>query len=178
MNKIIKNIVNDVAVELRQQINENFRQSSFYGKKWDARKKDYKHNILNRRGGAGLMGSINVKPSGNAVHVTSNLPYAAIHNEGGKITVTANMKKFFWAKHYEAKAGSEKFVRGKKKEQLSKEALYWRNMALMKIGSVITIPQRQFVGDHPQVKKMIEQVVADNLKELENYIKSHLKPKK
>ena len=37
----------------------------------------------------------------DGVRFSSYVPYAAIHNEGGKITVTGKMKKFFWAKFKE-----------------------------------------------------------------------------
>lgn len=176
-SKVFKNIINDVSVELKRQIINNFKKESFYGQKWKSREPPAKHNILNKRGGTGLMGSIQVVPTGTSVRVSSNLPYAAIHNEGGKITVTAAMKKYFWAMHLKAKGGSEKYMRGKKKVALSKEAENWKYMALMKVGSTITIPKRQFVGEHSEVKRMIEEVMNDNLKDVENYIKSKLKRK-
>ena len=39
----------------------------------------------------------------------------------------------------------------------------WKWMALMKVGTKITIPQRQFLGDHPEVRKRAEAVVSRNL---------------
>ena len=33
--------------------------------------------------------------------IESQVPYSEIHNEGGTIVVTEQMKKFFWSKYYE-----------------------------------------------------------------------------
>ena len=60
---------------------------------------------------------------------------------------------------------------------LNEEATYWRNMALMKVGTVLTIPERRFIGDHPQVQVLVKQVVDDNMKNLEQYIYNLLKQK-
>lgn len=37
-------------------------------------------------------------------------------------------------------------------------------MALMKTGKVITMPQRQFIGDGPDTQRIIRGVIDDNLK--------------
>ena len=36
-------------------------------------------------------------------------------------------------------------------------------MALMKVGQVIKIPQRQFIGDGPETQKLIRDVIQSNL---------------
>ena len=59
--------------------------------------------------------------------------------------VTARMKKFFWYKYKATRDDA------------------WKWMALMKVGTKITIPQRQFLGDHPEVRKRAEAVVSRNL---------------
>ena len=83
--------------------------------------------------------------SGDGVRFSSALPYTTLHNEGGKITVTAKMKRFFWYKY----------------KQTKDEA--WKRMALMKTGKVITIPQRQFIGDGPDTQRIIREAIDRNL---------------
>lgn len=55
-----------------------------------------------------MRSSIEVRPyNKTGVIITSNSPYAAIHQFGGNIKqdfeITPKMRKFFWAKHYETK---------------------------------------------------------------------------
>ncbi len=113
-----------------------------------------------------LRRSLNSKTQSNSVIFTSNMPYAQIHNEGGTITVTAKMKRFFWYQYKKHSKGDSK---------PTKEALQWKALALKKAGSKITIPQRQFIGlKHPEVQKIIEQIIDYNINE---YIKTlKLKP--
>lgn len=52
-----------------------------------------------------LRSSIHSRITSNSVIFYTDLPYAAIHNDGGEFIVTQRMKRFFRAKAYEA-AGS------------------------------------------------------------------------
>lgn len=63
--------------------------------------------------------------------------YATIHNEGGTIVITEQMRKYFWSQYYKT------------------NDLYWKNLAMHR-GNTITIPKRQMVGDDD--KKMIENI--------------------
>ena len=51
--------------------------------------------------------------------------------------VTAKMKRYFWAKFMQTKDES------------------WRRMALMKVGKVITMPERRFIGNGPDTQRII-----------------------
>ena len=84
-----------------------------------------------------------------------------MHNDGDQIPVTQRMKKFFWAKHYEAEE-----LRGKG----SAEADFWKNMALKKPGGRIKIPRRHFLGPDRAVDKIVKDVVNT---ELQNFIHNH-----
>lgn len=99
--------------------------------------------------------------------VEADSNYAEIHNDGGLITVTEKMKKFWWAKYIEVsgikksdngstdwknrtafktnKAGTQSSL-SKHNVSLSRKAAFCKSMALMKVGSKIKIPQRQFIG--------------------------------
>lgn len=73
--------------------------------------------------------------------------YARIHMEGGTITVTPKMKKFFWAMVYQNSSRIGKTEKGvarktKANEQLMGDAAFWKAMALKKTGSQIRIPKR------------------------------------
>ena len=92
-----------------------------------------------------LRRSIRCRVNADSVVWETSERYAAIHNYGGTITVTAKMKKFFWYKHKATKDDA------------------WKWMALMKVGTQIRIPQRQFLGDHPEVRKRAEAVIQRNL---------------
>lgn len=152
-----------VGRAVRDSVRENFRKGGFYGNPWQA--------PLRTQLGIGgpgygpllsgtnhLMMSTDYIPSEGRVIIQNTLVYAPIHNDGGSITVTSKMKRFFWAQHYKAKKGNE---------ELSPEALFWRNMAIKKVGSQIKIVQRQFLGDHPEVNRIVSDIVK---KELTNFI--------
>ena len=61
--------------------------------------------------------------------------------------------------------------------ELSEIAQWYKNMALMKVGSKIRIPKRQFIGHHSKVDRYVKQVIDDNMKDVQSYIKNLLKSK-
>ena len=77
--------------------------------------------------------------------VGSHLEYAEIHNNGGTITVTARMKRYFWWQYYRLAGQTRQSSAARAK--LSAKAEFCRRMALMKEGSTVRIPQRQFLGE-------------------------------
>lgn len=68
----------------------------------------------------------------------SIVPYAKIHNEGGTITVTRGMQKYFWAMH------------------LTTGDKFYKRLALMRVGKVIKMPKRQYMGFSLTLDNMIE----------------------
>lgn len=52
---------------------------------------------------------------------------------------------------------------------------FWRNMALMKVGSKIRIPQRKFLGTSPEVEAAVRQIIEENLNEYINNIDFNIK---
>jgi phage gpG-like protein len=158
--EFIKNTLTDLEKEILASIAENFRTQSFFGQSWQSRKSGGSRKILHGQGTLenSFMGSNDGKSS---ITITSSVPYAAIHNEGGEITVTANMKKYFWAMHFRASAAAEK--------------QYYKSLALMKTGSKITIPKRPFLGAHPAMDSLVQSVVDANVQELADSIFENLK---
>lgn len=123
-----------------------------------------------------LFSSVKYVPGDYRVKVSNEVPYAAIHNEGGTInthpTVTPEMRKMAWARAY-AIAGIK--VKGKKKKKLPKElpaeARKWKALALTKntkLNIKATIPQRRFLGESAELTKdindKIEQLITKILK--------------
>lgn len=166
MDKILQKILQDVKVELTEKFDRNFSQGGFFGNKWKP-KKDGTASHLYKSGA--LRQSLTSRIDGDTIVFTSTTPYAAIHNEGGDITVTPKMKKFFWAKAYEAqgktftKAG--KRSKSKTAEKWNRQAEIYKGLALKKVGSKITIPQRQFAGEYSGMQERIEQIAKQVIEE-------------
>ena len=160
-SEIIRHILQDVRVELDDAFDRNFERQAFFSEKWARAKHPSKagRNVLVDSGA--LRRSIRGKVSAGKITWESTLPYAAIHNEGGEIVVTAKMKRFFWAKYYEANKGMGR----RKNVQLGATAEFWKRMALMKVGSTITIPKRQFIGASPEVERIVESIIDECLDE-------------
>lgn len=165
LDKFLQNIIYDAKVDLADEFDRNFERKAFFDEKWQHTKL---HNrigsLMIRRGN--LRNSINAEVQGDKIVFSSSLPYASIHNEGGELTITTKMKKYFWAKHIEAK-NTKNII----------EAEQFKAMALKPIGSKIIIPKRQFIGNHPKVKEAVERAVNANLEELNKAIKQALSNK-
>lgn len=114
IQKIIKNILRDIQVELTDEFDQNFERQAFFSEPWQRRKspiRDKGRAILTDTGQ--LRRSIKSKTTENSVIFYTDLPYAEIHNEGGEIIVTQRMKRFFWHKYYEATGAFSRKKSGK-----------------------------------------------------------------
>lgn len=168
LQTVIRQILRDIAVELSDEFDQNFQRQAFFSEAWQRRKSP------TRPGGATLVDtgrlrqSVGSKSTADTITFFTTLPYAAIHNEGGEIKVTAKMKRFFWHKYYASRgAFGRKKDGGKRNDkrtvQLSTEAEFWKCLALMKVGKAITIPKRQFLGASPEVEKAVREIIEENL---------------
>lgn len=167
---LIKNILNDIKVELKDEFDKNFERKGFFSSPWQRKKRDDGYELLTRTGA--LRRSIKATTSLNSASVifSSELPYAQIHNQGGRIVVTAKMKRFFWAMHYKHSSGIKLLKSGapSKSRSMVREsdlAQFYKAMALKRVGSKITIPQRQFIGRSPEVDQIIAQTISKNINE-------------
>lgn len=130
-----KNILNDLKVELSDEFDRNFERKAFFDRKWPDRiNSTAKGSLMNVKGGSGLRGSIMGNIEGHNIAWRSSLPYAAIHNEGGEITVTPQMIKFFWAMCYKA-SNAMSGGNSQRNTKLSNKAAIWKALTLMKPGS-------------------------------------------
>ena len=168
----VKILLNDIKVELSEEFDRNFERKAFFERKWKPRRNEGKGSLMLQTGK--LRRSLRGRVTGNSVTWTSSEPYANIHNQGGTITVTAKMRRFFWAKYYEL-GGKIKYKKkggmSKASIKISKEAEYYRALALKKVGSRITIPQRQFIGDHPRVKECTDALLKEFLNDIKKGFK-------
>ncbi len=167
--QFFKVLINDIAVDVADAFDKNFDNESFFGDPW--KKNSSGTQTLNKHGGAGLRGSINKSVSGGTISFTSSKPYAKIHNEGGEIIVTQKMKSYFWAMYYKSSRAIQTKKNGSQSTsqrniKLSAESQKWKSLALLKVGSKVKIPKRQFIGSHPELSKRIGEVVINNLKEI------------
>ncbi len=85
-----------------------------------------------------------VRSSQTEVVIGTDMKYAQIHNEGGKVPITAKSRKFFWAKHLEAK-----------EQNNVRMARYWLGLATTK-KQFFKIPKRQFLGPSQVLANRIE----------------------
>jgi phage gpG-like protein len=164
-NDLIRNILTDAKVQLAQEFDRNFERKGFFDKQWPATKHQYSRGSLMMRSGKLRRGN-KAQVRGNSIVFTNSMPYAALHNEGGEITVSAQMKRYFWAMHYKAGGAVVAGSKSQRNKRLTDEAGKWKAMALMKVGTKMKIEQRQFIGHHPQVDAAVRKIIDHNVQEL------------
>lgn len=175
VKQVLRLILKDIKVELGDEFDQNFERQAFFSQAWERRRSPTRPggHILVDSGS--LRRSIKSKTTDNSITFYSELPYAAIHNEGGEIVVTKRMKRYFWCKYYSATGSFGRKKDGslrntKRNRQLRDEADFWKIMALMKEGSKISIPKRQFLGKSPEVEAAVREIIEENLNEYINDI--------
>ncbi|MDY3352268.1 hypothetical protein PG357_09785 [Riemerella anatipestifer] len=157
--EFLKNTLTDIKVKLTEEFDRNFERKGFFNEKWPQPKLHNRRGSVMMRTGK-LRRSIRSELSTTGIKFSSPMPYAEIMNNGGEITVTEKMKRFFWAMHYKASGGAK--GKGQKAKRLSIEAEQWKALALKKVGSKIKIEKRQFIGQHPDVDRMIRAIIDHN----------------
>lgn len=174
MNKdtkaVIRRILSDIRVELGDEFDRNFERQAFFNDAWTCRKSPPRPGGTILVDTGTLRRSIRSRTTDDSITFYTDLPYAAIHNDGGEIVVTEKMKRFFWHKYYEATGSFGRKKNGerrndKRTRQLSTEADFWRFMALKRAGTTIRIPRRRFLGTGPEVERIVREIIEDNLNE-------------
>ena len=153
MTNIYDKILRDARVRLTSMFDNNFREQGFFGNKWVATKVP-KINKAGKRGSilivtGALRRSIRSHIRNNSVVFTSHLPYASVHNEGGKGCVTVR-------RHNRTSSKGKSF-------------------AVRSHARAVNIPQRQFIGDHDKVQQALGDIVRKNLQKFsENLVKKSM----
>lgn len=180
VKQVLLRAMEDIEVELKDEFDSNFEQQAFFGEKWQRRRGAHGKGKTLLMDTGRLRRSVGSEIKEDRIIFTSTEPYAAIHNEGGVITVTRKMKGFFWYKYKQA-IGGFGFTRsdGKRKDaqkrNLTTEAEFFLAMALKKEGSKIEIPRRRFLGAHPQVEGIVRGIIEEHLGEFFNQFKIEMK---
>ena len=180
LKDFLKQTLTDIKVKLGEEFDRNFERKAFFDEKWPATKLTYHRGSLMMRTGRLRKSLLSPKVTSNGIIWSSSLPYADIHNNGGEIRVTPQMRKFFWAKYYQTSSATTKKKNGEasssaRNRKLSIEAEQWKALALKPIGSIIKIEKRQFIGSHPQVDKHIKEVINHNFGELKKEMETLMK---
>lgn len=182
LKRFIKLTLKDISVKLGDEFDRNFEREAFFNEKWARRKfnDDESRGLLAGEGTLRRTIKKEASVTDHSVIFTSSVPYAVIHNEGGTITVTRKMKKYFWYRYLlimgskrsrpDKPKFTEKLQRKKsgelrdnqKNRELTEEAKFCKIMALKKVGSKIVIPKRQFIGMHPEVERIIREIADAN----------------
>lgn len=177
---VVRNILRDVRVEVSQEFDRNFERQGFFSQAWKRRTSPVRGNGPVLIASGALRRSVKSKIDKDSITFYSSLPYAEIHNEGGAIKVTRKMKRFFWAKYYEATGGFRRrkdgsLSRSRKQVHLGTVAEFWKALALKKVGSTVTIPQRKFLGTSAELEAGVRKVIEDNIETYLNTVKDMIK---
>lgn len=170
LSTLIKHVLDDIRVEYKDEFDRNFTRQAFFTEAWQRRRSPLRPGGATLIDTGSLRRSLEVTTTATSIEFCYGREYAAIHNEGGVIKVTAKMKKFFWHKYYEALGGFGRKKNGERRNdkrtvRLTTEAEFWKWMALKKVGSAIRIPRRQFVGYSPIVEQTVREIIEENLGE-------------
>lgn len=138
-------LMKDIAIDLSDEFDKNFERKSFFGSPWRRRIIGGRGSLLVSSGR--LRRSITHNVGSKYISWSSDAPYAKIHNEGGEIEITAKMRGWFWYMY-----------------SVTKMPIY-KALGCKKVGDKIHIPKRQFIGDHPRVRQVIEQDTREWIEE-------------
>lgn len=133
-----KDIISDMRVELAEEFDRNFTRKAFFTEKWKKRRNPNALGSLLVVTGS-LRRSVQAKETDSGVRFTSNQPYATLHNEGGKGSVTV-------------KQHTRKSKKGK-------------TYTVRQHTRTVNMPQRQFVGDGKETRSIIQKVINENLEQ-------------
>lgn len=168
MNDLLKNILLDLRVETLDEFDRNFVRKAFFDRPWPARKMETGRGTLLVVTGR-LRRSLRCSVGRTSLSFFSDAAYFSIHNRGGKIPVTTAMRKYFWAMYYRSMAGvafnrKTREPAGRRSERGNRLAEYYKSLALTK-QKELTIPQRQIVGDHPKIGRIVRETCTRNVQE-------------
>jgi|SRR5690606_22293235 len=138
-----------LGTEVVNSAADNFKDESYFGDKWPKRKdKKNTRKLLVKTGTLHRSPRI-IRSQPGLVVVGSDVPYAAIHNNGGNINRAARSETFVRNRY---RTGKRKgmFKRGTTKGQ----GLTFRNYS-------INMPVRKFLGPHPKLKQNLQDIIKD-----------------
>lgn len=167
MNDLLKNILSELQVETLDEFDRNFVRKAFFDRPWPARRAPGGRGTLLAVTGR-MRRSLRCSVGRSALSFFSDTAYFSLHNRGGTVPITAGMRKYFWAMYYKHMQGvsfnrKTKKPAGKRSEQKHSLAEYYKSLALT-TQKKLTIPQRQVVGDHPKIGRIVRDTCARNVR--------------
>ena len=154
MIDIQQRVLSDIRVELTEEFDRNFERKAFFDRPWAPWSPSYQPGTGSMLSQTGTLRR-SIKSRNNAKSITwyTSVKYAYIHNNGGQVEQhfkpSDKMRRWAWAMFHRTK--NEKYKR----------------MALAKkINRSFRIPARPFLGYHPCMDKMVEDVAREAVEEL------------
>ena len=150
IKQLMHRILNGIKVDLKDEFDRNFVRKGFFNEPWRDTKHENPIGSLMMRSGDLRRGMEADIESGESIRFTNSMPYARIHNEGGEThpRITPKMRAWAWAQYKDTQDAMYKGIALSKKETLT-----------------VKIPQRQFIGEHPEVHRIIQENVDEHLQE-------------
>jgi len=146
LDRVLPNVI---AEEAKEFFINNFDSQGWDGRPWKKPGPGRERPGLPTLEQSGdLRGSIEViQANKKAIKVgTEGIPYAAIHNYGGRIRITPRSRRYFWAKFKETGLA------------------FWRNMAMAT--GPIKMPQRRFIGNSNRLDQKVDRIIKKELSKL------------
>ena len=160
----------EIGYIAEQFFKASFRKQAADGKAWKKRAWEMPGKQRAILMGTGkLRDNIKSTSTSKRAIISNRLPYAIIHNEGGSITITPKMRKFFWAMYFKTmggalnKSGSSSSLA--KASKLKEKALPWLYMAKHK-GSKIQMPARPFIYHSKELNTKIDRYIDKFIKDI------------
>lgn len=175
-DEFLKNNIPEIIAEKATAFfKERFTTKEWDDEPWPETKNPVKRGTLMVRSGA-LVASIKAKtvtPYKVVISAGSDkVNYARAHNEGETITVpvTPKMRRFAWAKYYEASGADIKTGKAGNVYQnvdIGKKANPWKGLALTKKESLtIRLPMRRFMGPSPRLNDVLFKAFQEEFNKL------------
>lgn len=157
LQQVQQHLPDIVGTETVNSALDNFKDQSFEGEKWPARKdKKNKRPLLVNRGI--LRRSVGIMAKGhNWVSAGSPLVHASIHNYGGTINRAERSELFTRNRHKKGKLGKMFGGMGAFRKGTSPG----KGMTFKAYS--ISMPRRQFLGATPKLKMHLENVIKEEI---------------
>ncbi len=140
-----------IGTEVVNSALDNFRSESFFDEKWPARKdKKNTRKLLIKTGTLQRSPRIFRSQPGLVV-VGSDVPYAAVHNNGEEINRKARSETFV----------RNRYTRGKKKGAFKRGTSTGQGLSFKAYS--YNMPVRKFLGSHPILKQHLQSIIRDEL---------------
>ncbi len=175
INRYIRLTLKDIKTEAKEEFDRNFQREAFFTEKWKRRRyaQDETRGILQQSGTLRKKhtGRDHGRQQGSSIYFIRSLcqdtqrrwnHYRYPKDE--RIFLDQVQGSYGQNGIYPER----ELRRTRKNRQLSSDAEFYRAMALKKVGSKIVIPRRQFIGTHPDLEKLLQEIARKNIKEVFN----------